>query len=438
MLTKFKEFEQDDRAWDMFVTGRAGTGKTTGLAKSVEYCIDQEISYIVCAFTHKACDILRTALPQNAKVSTLHSWLKKRPTINQRATNVQHIQNNLKQGESDRVKVVFIDEYSMVGEQDLMDIRAMQDADYDAMPEVKVVWLGDPNQLPPVGDFQSVKPYGNYAVTLTKVHRQAAGNPLLGTLDVLVNYIEGTAEPAALVPNGAFIRDQDIVSLYQASEADKVMLAYTNRRVEELNALVQGYTSPETQDVLFSPTTKGRYSFEHWIDPREVSHIDRAFGDKLGMNTKFKTLEHLLTMEHISYARLLNEDEEYEQFAVVFGHYEYKKISDSLKAEAVASNRAIEEAHRGFKAAGWAKANPRTALARRRAKAWRDFLTFNDCVICLDFAHAMTVHKSQGSTYEEVYLDIQDLGVAANIDFQVYLKLMYVAISRASTKVVTN
>ena len=54
------------------------------------------------------------------------------------------------------------------------------------------------------------------------------------------------------------------------------------------------------------------------------------------------------------------------------------------------------------------------------------------------FAHAMTIHKSQGSTYDTVYLDTEDLGMVANMDYIMYLRLLYVAVSRASNKVITN
>ncbi|MGL5567505.1 MAG: ATP-binding domain-containing protein [Plesiomonas sp.] len=50
----------------------------------------------------------------------------------------------------------------------------------------------------------------------------------------------------------------------------------------------------------------------------------------------------------------------------------------------------------------------------------------------------MTVHKSQGSTYDTVYVDTEDLYRCAAINIKQYLKLMYVALSRASNKVITN
>ena len=430
MIETFKKFMADDNAWDMYVTGRAGTGKTTKLAKLIT---DLE-SYTVCAYTHKACDILRSTLGSRANISTLHSFLKKRPTINNNATSVKHIDSNQVQGPADRVHVMFIDEYSMIGEQDLMDIRELQDEDYDGVPGVKVVWIGDPHQLPPVGDMFTLKPYGDYQVTLTKIYRQAEDNPLMAPLNQLVSFIEG-ADPEPLITSDSFIRGQEL-TMHDHS-GDSIILAYTNAKVQELNEVIQGRGIPIYGDILFSPTSKKHYLFTGGtITP---SKIDLPFGGReMMLDSKFRTLEHLHTMEGVEYCVADDLDEEAYSLAYVFGHQDYLDMLKHYKQLAVESNKAIEAKHKGFKAAGWAKANHTTKLARARSKAWRDFLTFNECVICLDFSHAMTVHKSQGSTYDTVYLDTDDIAKAAARDYLLYLKLMYVGMSRASNKVVTN
>lgn len=436
MLETFKAFMADDNAWDMYVTGAAGTGKTTDMATMVQHCMDNEIPALVSAFTHKACGILRSKLPEGAKVTTLHSFLSKRPTINQHATNSKQIQQNRRVGKAEIVRVLFVDEYSMVGEQDLMDLRAAQDEDYDGHPELKVVWIGDPNQLPPVGDMQSVRPSGKYQVKLTKIYRQAMTNPLMQPLQQLVSFINGEpAEP--LATSSKFVRGQDIVKAYQEAGDDKVLLAYTNARVQQLNASVQGYTEPKVGDKLFSPCTREFYTFDGWFEG-PVSRIDRSFGGPLELGTKYKTLEHLLTLPDIRYAKVEDAEGNALLFATTFGHSDYRLRDSALKTEAANSNAAIEREHPGFKAAGWAKANAKKPLARRRAKAWRDFLTYDECVVCLDFAHAMTVHKSQGSTYDTVVVDTEDLAKVLERDYTLYLKLMYVAISRASNQVITN
>ena len=102
MISTFKQFLADEQAWDMYITGAAGTGKTTSLAEGVQYCIDQEIPYVVCAYTHKACGILRDKLPQGAIVRTLHSFLGKRPCINTNATKKEYVNVNTRSAEAAR------------------------------------------------------------------------------------------------------------------------------------------------------------------------------------------------------------------------------------------------------------------------------------------------------------------------------------------------
>ena len=237
----FQAFMQDREAWDMYITGAAGTGKTTKLKEKVQYCIDNEIPYVVCAFTHKACGILRSKLPPGACVRTLHSFLGKRPCINTNATKKEHVNQNVrsqgldtKSSETDEEpEVLFLDEYSMVGEKDFMDIREAQDSDYDSIPELKVVWIGDPHQLPPVGDMQAIVPSGDYQVTLTKIWRN--DNPLQQPLNKLISYMEGKQpEPLEAVPE-YFERGHNLIKEYGNCDDDKVLLAYTNKRVETLN-----------------------------------------------------------------------------------------------------------------------------------------------------------------------------------------------------------
>ncbi len=440
ILETFKKFILSDNSEDMFVTGVAGTGKTTDLCGTVQYCMDNGISHIVCAFTHDACKILRSKLPQGANVQTLHKFIKKRPSINTEATKFQHVTTNSRFGTAEEVQVLFVDEYSQVGEKDLMDIRELQDNIEDEEGEItkaglRVCWLGDPHQLPPVGDAQAIQPHGKFSIRLTKQYRQVAGNPLSQAIAQLIKFIEGApAEP--LLTSAQFKRGQDIRHQYIACSEHKILLAFTNQKVQDLNWTIEGKEAPDDDDIVFSPSTKQKYTFIRHVPSYLVYEIDRAFGEPLKLGSKYKTLEFLL-QQNYSFCEVADEDDNRYCFAYIFGHYAYKQKLEDLKRVAAGANKTILDKE-GMSAAQWAKANPDARASKDRAYAWRQFLSFNECVICLDFAHAKTIHKAQGSTYHTVFLDSEDLGLAAETNYTLYLKLMYVALSRATHNVTTN
>lgn len=437
VLKIFEKFLLDKEASEMFITGIAGTGKTTSLKELLDYCHDNKVEAIACAYTHKACNILRQKLSSSTYICTLHSFLKKRPTINDRALKIEHVETSTQCAEADETTILFIDEFSMVGERDYVDLADLQ-YDEDGNVKTKVVFIGDPNQLPPVKDMKAIEPNGRYWVKLNTVFRQAHDNPLVDTLLELNAFIEG-AEPTQLLEHETLTRNCDIVDLYKGDKNDKVLLAYTNKRVEELNSLIQGYNEPKENDFIFSPTTKQEYVFIDKLD--KTDFIINVIGDIVDYSDKYKKLDTLNELKRFGvdfYATETPETGESYIFAAVFGHSSYLLVQQELAEAAVSVNKKIKNKYKVKDPTAWAKANWDNELARERKKVWREYLTFKECVICFDFVHAMTVHKSQGSTFENVYIDIQDLNICRKVDYQMYLKLLYVAISRASKQVFMN
>jgi exodeoxyribonuclease-5 len=436
LLEDFKTFMADDTAPEMYIQGVAGTGKTTGLGEILIYCQSMRYVTVTCAYTHKAVKVLSSKLPPITTthlICTLHSYLKKRPTINDTATKVSHVEGNTQLEIPDSVDVIFVDEFSMIGEKDYVDLKALQ-YDEDGKLLVKIVYIGDRNQLPPVKDQQTIVPHGDHVHTLTKIYRQADGNKLIDTLLDINDYING--KPAeALAEHSNFKRNTDIVEGYKNCKTSKILLAYTNARVETLNANIQGYSKPLKDDLLFSPTLRKFFNLGDTL--LQTNNIINIMGDIVELDSKYKTLETLHDIAGIKFYELIDTDGNEFCFAAVFGHEGYLQVSRDLAGEAVKiNNRILNQFNTDAKS--WAKSNWQHPLAKERAKAWRYYLAFKTNVICLDFPHAMTIHKSQGSTYDNVFLDMNDIGKCANNDYQLYLKLLYVAISRASDTVYTN
>ena len=71
--------------------------------------------------------------------------------------------------------------------------------------------------------------------------------------------------------------------------------------------------------------------------------------------------------------------------------------------------------------------------AKGYPKIWKDFWSFHEAFHYIAPAYALTSHKSQGSTYKEVLIDVQD--ILSNRDRETALRCLYVAVTRASNHV---
>jgi hypothetical protein len=438
VLKMFAKFMADKDAWDMYITGMAGTGKTYSLKEIVEICAVLGITFHICTHTHQACSVLRGYLPNfAANISTTHSFLNKRPIIDEDADHVDKLNRNIKCGATKfRPQLLFIDELGVVGEKDLMDLRVLQDPDYDGEVTTKIVWLGDPNQTLPVKDIQAVIPEKPYWVKLIEIKRNST---LHEPLKQLVSFIEGK-KPEPLITNEYFVRGKkDLVQEYlDCSHQDKIMLAFTNEQVQNLNFQIAGRELPEPGDILYSGTVNKTFLFLNEISPIDIVTVDRYYDSPLTFGSKYKTLEFLLQTNLCRFFKVTDEEGEVKIFPVIFGTYNFKRLKEELGRQATNANNEIIKEYKVQNPAQWAKINWNTPLARKRALAWRTFLTLDDTILCMDFNYARTVHKAQGSSYQYVFLDTDNLAIARDSSYENYLRLLYTGISRSREYVITN
>jgi exodeoxyribonuclease-5 len=76
----------------------------------------------------------------------------------------------------------------------------------------------------------------------------------------------------------------------------------------------------------------------------------------------------------------------------------------------------------------------RKAQECRRSGSWREFYAMQEFFIDLRPGHAMTVHKSQGSTYDEVFVDYRN--ILKNRNVREADRMLYVAVTRARHSVI--
>lgn len=249
------------------LTGKAGTGKTTLIQEVIrEIAKDNPYQrFVVSALAHKAVQVIYGKTKKSSKfvsASTVASLLGMK--LDQETGKFKQVKGGKAKIKPD--SILFVDEASMLNEQ---NIECLMDAAIRA--KSKVIFLGDPGQLPPIRTRELVK-YGTdslspvfktqkdeYSAGLTERVRQGEGSPILDYADTFWNYstTEGQTdrrvddEDMSRVENAQgsieFINEQQvdkIVPLFkQAVETNNPSLvkivAYHNKTVKQWNQIIR-------------------------------------------------------------------------------------------------------------------------------------------------------------------------------------------------------
>ena len=378
--------------------GYAGTGKTTTMLSFLN-SIDgfnqlnkslgvdlPEYQLVFTATTNKAADVLRTLLKQDT--STIHSLLKLRPKMDSKNKGKMFLMPTGKVDLSPEM-VIVVDEASCIDEELLGFIEKRTG-------NCKVLFCGDPNQLTPVGsDVSIVFEKGYNESMLTEIMRQAV-SPLQHLCEALRNNVEKDELPD-VEPNDIDILwldrdDFDAAVLADMSRpdwksSDSKYVAFTNKAVQEMNLKVKKVIVGEPRFQAGDLAVCNSY----------ISNEDiRLSTDSIVV---ISNISHDQTNENVSgYVTEI----EGVQF---FTPYDFTEINK-------AQERAIKNG---------------------------DMETFNVIKkywIDLRPAYACTVHKSQGSTFKDVYVDLADLNKAQRMNMDLFNRLLYVAVSRGSQRVI--
>lgn len=154
----FNEKEKSSQIFKIF--GYAGTGKTTIIQHLMKEIKGRKY---FATFTGKAALVLNK---KGLNATTIHSLIY-RPVIDPKTKEVTFVLNE--ESTLTDATLLTIDECSMINEELGKDILSFG---------VPVLLLGDPGQLPPIKS-RGFFTIDNPDVLLTKIHRQAEGNPII-------------------------------------------------------------------------------------------------------------------------------------------------------------------------------------------------------------------------------------------------------------------
>lgn len=414
----------------MTLSGYAGTGKTSLMEMIAQKGRKQYRPVVFCATTNKAAAVLNERVSKAGfKAATLNKVFGISVEVDSKSNtyNARNLVNVLKDADITPGTTVIIDEASMINEENygILNNIAKQN-------DLKIIYVGDSAQLAPVGEDKISKVFRNgegKVITLTQVERTddnailkeatelRNGNPLSG-----VSSFNDKGEGVAYISPNHQDEINNIVAHYVKGLKHNSnyfrILAFTNKAVSAYNNQVRellGYTSPIPQ-VGEPMTGYNNWGYE-WktksyrfinSESYKVSKVDKSHKITTNLNDGTAvTMEVIpLTLED----SLGNID--------TFNFIDIKSNPSNLQAAIQLANE---------KKMLWAEAKHavgRDAKAKiyQRINFIDNFLFVNDNIEdsnhnllqakTIDFGYAMTVHKSQGSTFTNVLMDDVDISRA--------------------------
>ena len=397
------------------LTGSAGTGKTTVVAEIITQIRMQSLINIeICATTHRAATVLQDITGE--PVATAHSLFKLRPTV------TKYGKETLKKGghcDLQHGSIIIIDESSMIGNKFLLAI-----VDIVKERSLKLLFVGDSFQLPPPKDICSIFDGSLDTFTLTTIHRQLGGNPILDKANEFREYIEGirNTEPTLktdinskgegihVLPHVEFVTKfvEKYIDYSAGAEIDVPLCTYTNESAINYNSMIR----------------KAAYFLEDTIKP--FYKEEKLIANSVVLDGEKTILTNNEIVHVINYNEaILEEIPGY--YVTVKGDYN-KFIKSNIKRifspkTKVQADKVLNE----YKA---------VALKSKSKAGWIDFYRLKNSLADLRPPFAGTTHKAQGGTFPAVFIDRININKCR--DNITKARLLYVALTRASKNVYIN
>ena len=393
----FDKFLFDPDEHEFIVSGKSGSGKSfliryladiaEGTGKLMHTLTGERASKIhLTATTHKAAYVLSEKMQGEYQTRTIHNLLGLVVKNDYSTGKSRAVRSERSQIVKDRI--VFVDEASMINRDLLDSIR-------DNTMNCKLVFIGDAYQLNPVREGMSpvFTEDPSKVHHLTEIHRQAKGNTIVdlgekfrGTIDG-----EGWPEIAEDGKNIFKLTGEEFENLVRnkfsvATDPDSVkVIAWSNNQVQAYNRYIRGMFTPSEAFIVGEIVITNKPI--HYNGSVEAPTDSR----------------HIITDIEES----------------------YQHDMDGYKVEL--DNWIV----------GFLPKDPNLVAARMKhhakLKEWHEYFFYKDMVLDLRSAYSLTAHKSQGSTYEDVFIDLSDIG--RNTNWRETARLLYVAITRASHRV---
>lgn len=407
------------------LTGAAGTGKTFLTVEIIKHLIAKYShvesgysfhNFFVTAPTNKAVSVIGKMLKQQgieADCKTIHSFLGIKPFVDYEK-GIETFKVDKQKQDKVSTTVLIVDESSMIGEELFEYIQEAIETDRAKV----VLFIGDPYQLLPISKADNQIYKLPQSFSLNEVVRHAKDSYIIKIATELrkriqsKNYIplsdlfhqHASQEIDFFYEQDAFT--EDFYKNERWFEEEKIIATHKNKDVDAFNRII-----------------RAKYWEQKGIhDPQTL-----LSGDQVRFNNPYSINDKIIYYNG-QIVEIASATMNYHQSLGIY-YWVCETDSPSFRVVDPVSMKAFNS-----KLSSIAK-QARSEKFPKNKELWSAFFQVRDMFADVQYIHASTIHKLQGSTYDVSYVDLFSLCNNNYISDDEKYRLAYVALTRASKDV---
>lgn len=426
VIDDIKEIVSIGSIWGNMISliGSAGVGKTYMTAEIIKHLQELKLSITLTTPTHKALMVSRhmaySLKIKLIRMQTIQSFLNVKLQTNYE-TGKRGFVVEQKGRDKSFTDVLIVDESSMINEDLFMHIdQAVKEGRVKS-----VLFVGDHYQLPPVDGQSIVVQKLAKQYELEEIIRQSEDSYIIKIASVIRDLIKKkdfsipieTLFQTYMDQSNVHFEQNEFLSLFFSnevahwSEKEQIFIAYTNQTVDYYNKIARNRFWNEKGVVKVPQFLPG-----DWLTLQDANVRGESTIHQNNETILLKTADKVYDEElGIWYWECL--DEEFKEINIV--------DEDSLVVYNEQLNKMMKDA--------------KSKQGDDRKSAWKKYYGVVDQFCKVKYTYASTVHKTQGSTYPTVFVDLKGIIKLYNdgniASKELAYRLTYVAVTRASSNV---
>lgn len=412
---KFIDIVDTTKEGEILLNAPAGTGKTF-IIKYLYKKYRNEI--IILAPTHKACTLFTK---EGMKCITIHNFLNSDTDIDEETGETNFTCHSPSTKYFYNKKILVIDEASMVNSDMYSHLSELKN-------EMLVIYSADTHQLPPVNEeFSPIFRNVTNEIKFTKNMRSSDS--------VCAHYLDAFRKSIDLnirvrIPDHKRILLKRVLKKYKKNPDNIVLLSWTNKNTNYYNNLIRSHLFKKNVDdklEKYYKNEKLRFSGYRRLDCGRTYYTSNIITIKeliyYNEFVPFYRCDH--NINHKSYDKYIIKCKECGIDGKRKLGYDvtFFKLTDGLKTDWIIPIDIINKK----KVLEVLYHRKKCCKTLKEIEFWRRYYDlYNYYIPKLNYSYAMTIHKAQGSQWEHVVVDINNIRCARKLA----PRLAYTAVSR--------